>query len=263
MKLGILICDHVQEQLQAEFGDYQTMFKDVFSKINQAVCRPDSLTDSLVNSLTNNPATYPPITLNFFSVVDGEFPENIDVCDAYITTGSKYSINDDNPWIQQLIEFVKTLYSAKKGFVGICFGHQLIAKALGGKVIHSTKGWGIGIAESQVIKQQKWMKPYQASLNLIVSHQDQVIDLPTLSKNTEVLLTNDFCPNSMIQVDQHFLGLQGYPEFSAAYSFALMESRKDHIPKQCFNEGKKSLVHKADDLLVIQWIINFLQQTID
>lgn len=258
MRLGILLCDNVQEKLQTEFGQYRTMFETMFLKFNQA---PNQALNQAPNQAHDKPINQQ-INLKFFSVVDNEFPENIDDCDAYIATGSKYGVNDDNPWIQQLIEFVKVLYLAKKGFVGICFGHQLIAKALEGKVIRSSKGWGIGISNSQVTKQKKWMKPYQSSLNLIVCHQDQIINLPTLPTNLEVLLTNDFCPNSMIQVEQHFLGLQSHPEFSAAYSLALMDSRKDQIPAQRLNEGINSLNLKIDEQLIIQWIINFLRQTI-
>ncbi len=235
MKLGFLLCDHVQSQLQAEFGDYSDMFKQLL----------------LQNKV--------PLEVEFFSVIDGQLPESIDACDVYMTSGSKASVNDEYPWIYELERFVWQLFLAKKGFVGICFGHQLLAKALGGKVQYSKKGWGVGIAVSTVQKYKSWMQPQQNTINLIVSHQEQVSQLPP---GTEVLMGNEFCPYSMIQVDKHFLGLQGHPEFSSEYCFALMNTRKKNIGEQRFLLGVESLKYKADDELIFSWLLNFLMTTI-
>lgn len=233
MKLGILICDRVQPQLQTDYGDYPQMF------------------ERLLQSL---PA---PLELQYFSVIDNQLPEDIDVCDVYMTSGSKWGVNDDFDWIRNLEKFILQLHQAKKGFIGICFGHQLIAQALGGSVAKSDKGWGIGVASNQMIKQKAWMQPYQTNFDLVVSHQDQITELP---KDAEVLMGNDFCPFAMIQIGTHFLGLQGHPEFSHDYSLALMNSRKDRIPAERIELGKISLDKKTDEELAINWILQFLQQ---
>lgn len=235
MKLGVLVCDHVQPHLQADFGDYAAMFAAIIST-------------SAIK-----------VELQFFDVVNGEFPAHIDVCDCYITTGSKYGVNDDLPWLAQLTEFVVCLHRAKKGFVGICFGHQLIARALGGRVEKSAKGWGIGIAKANVVKNSQWMVPKSETINLVVSHQDQISTLPA---NAEVLLTSDFCPFSMFKVDEHFLGIQGHPEFTRIYSYALMDSRRDRIPAGIITTAIRSLSWQADDILMMKWLLQFLQQSI-
>ncbi|WDD96950.1 glutamine amidotransferase-related protein [Thalassomonas actiniarum] len=235
MKLGILLCDHVQEKLQVDFGGYP----DMFSKILLAV---DDQLDIV-----------------YYSAVDGELPSDINACDCYMTSGSKFGVNDELPWLNELEDFIRRLYREKKGFVGICFGHQLLARALGGKVQRSDKGWGIGVAAGEIVKQKSWMEPKQANLSLVVSHQDQISELPA---DTEVLLSNEFCPYSMIQLDDHFLGLQGHPEFSRIYSYALMNSRRDRIPGPRISAGVVSLEEPVDDLLTVRWLLNFLQQTI-
>ena len=176
-----------------------------------------------------------------------------------MSSGSKFGVNDDIPWIRALEDFVRSLYHAKKGFVGICFGHQLIARALGGQVQSAAAGWGIGIASSKVLQQKNWMQPAASSLNLVVSHQDQISQLP---KHANVLLSNPFCPYSMIQIDDHFLGLQGHPEFSQIYSYALMNSRRDRISAQTIRQAVLSLEQPSDDLLTMQWLLTFLQQAI-
>lgn len=236
MRLGILICDRVQEKLQTEFGDYPEMFLDIITSID------------------------PQIEVEFFSAIDRELPVDINACDVYMTSGSRWGINDDSIWIHELEDFIRQLYEGGKGFVGICFGHQLMAKLLGGRVSKSNKGWGIGIAFSEVVKPKSWMISPQVKLDLVVSHQDQIVELPP---QTQILLSNDFCPFSMIQINNHFLGIQGHPEFSRAYSLALMNSRKHLIPAPVIEIGANSLSHEVDDVLAMRWLLNFLQQTIN
>ena len=233
MKLGILICDQVQPQLQAEFGDYPDMFGDILHKVDST------------------------LEVVYFSAINQQLPEDIQACDAYMTSGSRFGVNDEQPWIRELEAFIRQLYKAGIGFAGICFGHQLIATSLGGRVEKSPKGWGIGIAFSDVAAPQSWMSPMKNNINIVVSHQDQITELPPES---QVLMGNDFCPYSMIKVSDNFVGIQGHPEFSREYSYALMDSRRDRISAARIEQGSASLVHQADDLLAMQWLVNFLKQ---
>jgi len=233
MKLGVLLCDHVQAALQKEFGDYIDMFE-------QAITAAD---DSIL--------------IVFYPVVDGIFPKDIDECDAYMATGSKASVNDDLPWIKQLERFFWQLFLLNKPLVGICFGHQMIAKALGGKVSLSAKNWGIGVTKAKVHAHKPWMLNHQDNIQLVVSHKEQISLLPP---ETQVLMGNSFCANGMIQVGAHFLGIQGHPEFSRAYCYALMQNRKESIAKSNFSRGINSLTLDVDDQLLMCWLLNFLQQ---
>jgi len=234
MTLGILQCDHVQAILQPEFGDYPAMFEAQFQLADEAV------------------------NIRFYPVIDGLFPQHIEECDAYICSGSKLGVNDEQPWIRQLEVFIRTLYTEGKGLVGICFGHQLIAKALGGEVERSPRGWGVGVAQSSCLLEQDWMQPKQDHIALVVCHQDQVCKLPL---GSQVLMSNEFCPYSMFQVDSHFLGMQGHPEFSTQFSSAIMALRRDKIPADTINTAMASLSKEADDKLVTLWILAFLRQT--
>ncbi|PHS18909.1 MAG: GMP synthase [Kangiella sp.] len=231
LKLGILICDHVNKLLQGEFESYPKMFDDLFSSVE----------DNL--------------DVKYYFVIDDQFPKNINECDAYMTSGSQFGANDDLPWIKKLIEFIQTLYHADKPFIGICFGHQLIAKALGGKVEKSTKSWGVGVHTSKIISQKNWMNKDFQEFNLIVSHQDQISQLPT---GAEVLASSEFCPYSMIQVGNHFIGLQGHPEFTLKYSESLMEVRKDRISSAVISKGQKSFLQPLHSKDVMQWLFDFL-----
>lgn len=236
MKLGILLCDEVQEQLQQEFGDYPAMFNELLQHVDNE------------------------LEIQYFSAINHELPEDIHMCDFYMTSGSRWGVNDDQLWIRKLEDFVRALYVAGIGFVGICFGHQLIVKSLGGRVDKSLKGWGIGIAISDVIATHTWMTETKSKINLVVSHQDQISELPP---QTQVLISNNFCPYSMIKVGHSFLGIQGHPEYSRQYSLALMDSRRARISASTIDAASATLTHEVDDVLVMQWMINFLKQVND
>jgi len=232
MKIGILQCDHVLEKLQPEFGDYPQMFTELMKTIDSG------------------------LELQIYNVQQGEYPADIDECDGYITTGSRHGVNDDLEWLKPLLAFMHQLDEAGKKFVGICFGHQLIAKAFGGKVEKSDKGWGVGVSFNEVLIKKPWMEPWQEGLDLVVSHQDQVSDLP---EDTEILAASNFCPYYMILYKNNFLSVQGHPEFSRDYSKALTGTRLDRIPSARVREAYHSLTAPVDAELMTTWILNFFR----
>ena len=234
MNLGILKCDSVSAQFVAEHGQYPEMF------------------DTLLRPADPN------LRLTVFDAERGELPTDIHAVDAYLITGSRHGVNDGFPWIAQLEDFVRTLHRAGKKVVGICFGHQLIAKALGGRVIKSPKGWGVGMSQNTMYRFKPWMEITPKQFNLLVSHQDQVVELPKLA---EVLAGSDFCPNYMMQIGPNMLTIQGHPEFTTEYSRDLMISREDSIDDVLFAKAIKSLELREDDALIAAWIVQFLSTT--
>lgn len=233
MILGILQCGRISESLAADHGSYPQMYAALFDPI------------------------YPKIQYLVFDVEQGCLPEDVDRADAYLISGSPHGVNDNLPWIEPLASFVRLLYRAKKKVIGICFGHQLIAHSLGGKVIKSPKGWGVGVSTNKILHLKSWMTPRVQQLNLIVSHQDQVIELPP---EAEVLASNPLCPYYMLQFGHHFLTIQGHPEYTKAYSKASLSARKERLTTQEFTGGIGSLSLPIDNLIAAQWIATFLQQ---
>ena len=230
MKIGILNCHCLEDKFASCYGQYPEMFQKMLTH-------------------TDHPFTY-----SIYNAFLGELPSHREECDAYLITGSSHGVNDGYPWIAALESFVRTLHQAQKKVIGICFGHQLIAKALGGKVSKSPHGWGVGISKNRILKQKPWMDPVRDSINLLLSHQDQVVELPS---DTHVLASNDVCPFYMIQIGNN-LTMQGHPEFSNDYAEALIKSRKAILGTECYEQALQSLQWDKDDLIVAQWITNFL-----
>jgi GMP synthase-like glutamine amidotransferase len=237
LKIGLLQCDHVVEELQPKHGDIPDLFQNLFRRFN----------------LLNTAA--PEVSLDVYDVTKGEYPDLTEKYAGFISSGSRYSVYDKEPWIIRFKEFVQTLYQQKKKFVGICFGHQMIAEALGGKCATSDRGWGIGVKQVAILKPKFWMKPESGSYHLIVSHEDQVATLPP---NSEIIGGNAHCPFSIYTVDKNFLGIQGHPEFTPAFTADLMAFRLDRIGRQGVDKAMATLSTPTDDVMITQWIINFM-----
>ena len=232
MKLGILQCDDVSPELQGQFGHYPEMF-----------------TKSLG-------AVEPSLLFEVFPVYQGVFPESPETCDAWLITGSKSGVYDKKSWISPLEDFVRQLYQKNIKTLGICFGHQLIAQALGGEVRKSKKGWGLGLTRQTIVQTRSWMTEQPGTLDLLVLHQDQVITVPG---EGEVLFNSDFCPNFGIQYGECFLSVQGHPEFSREYLTALINLRKGTIiPEKTVDAALASLSANNHSHLMNQWLVTFL-----
>lgn len=231
--LGILETGLVDVEFRKTYGDYPTMFIDLFKGVDK-----------------------PPIYKSY-CVIDGEYPAHIDECDAYLITGSKHDSFADEPWIIQLQDYVRELYAKRKKMLGICFGHQLLAHALGGKADRSDKGWGVGVYNSEIPADvnPSWLDGMR-SFNLNVTHQDQVASIPD---EATVLGHNPFCPYSAFFIADSVLCFQGHPEFSSEYTKTLMLSRQDRIPPPVLQKALDSLATPTDHLKIAQVMINFVR----
>ncbi len=228
MTVGLLECDHVLDKFQHIAGDYHQMFATLF----------------------------PAIEMVPFDVCNGHFPTSVNECDAYLCTGSKYSVYDDIDWIKELQRFVQELYACEKVYVGVCFGHQMLGEALGGKVEKASVGWCVGAHDFQVTQPEKWMIPFQSAYSLLMMCQDQIITLPP---DSTVLASTSGCPVSMVRVGPRMLGLQAHPEFPVAYERALLEDRIGRIGVEKVGIGVESLALPLDTERVGEWIGNFMR----
>ena len=232
MKLGILKTDQVRPEWVPDFGEYPDMFMKLLGQVA------------------------PSLEFRVYDVEQGEYPADIDEVDAYLITGSKSSVYDDKPWIPPLVDFVRELDRRRKKLVGICFGHQLVAHALGGKTEKSPKGWGVGLHTHHFNTAPAWHDQQALALDILVSHQDQVVKI---AAGATVLASSDFCENAVCQLGDHILTFQGHPEFVTAYSREIMEFRRQMIGEQTYAGGVASLAVAPHNERVAHWIVNFLK----
>ena len=223
MKLAILETGRPPEPLADQFGSYPDMFARLVG---------------------------PAFDIETFDVEKGELPEPA-AHHAYLLTGSPAGVYDPLPWIAPLMDFIRSANAQK--MIGVCFGHQVMAQALGGEVIKSPKGWAAGLNRYEVVHPQRWTNG-ERQIAIPASHQDQVVVQPP---NTNVVARSDFTPFAALAwSDRPAISFQFHPEFSVGYAKALIEKRFDRVNDP---EGAlASLDAPNDNQAVAGWIRNFL-----
>ncbi|HCH33022.1 MAG TPA: GMP synthase [Oceanospirillaceae bacterium] len=232
--VGLLLCDTMHDYLlDLSGGDYDHLYADCLSQAD----------DTLI--------------FKSYRTHLGELPSSTSQCDVWLISGSPNSVYNDLAWIKNLIDFVKQLTNANKPLVGICFGHQVIAAALGGKVEKSDRGWGLGMAQYAVSKPAQWMQPSLDRYNIWVFHEDQITQLPV---GAQILSGNDFCPAFLVQYNPVTMSIQGHPEFFKGFFTRVLGSDEFDSMPDIRAQGLANLEGEHDGPVLFSWIAEFLRQ---
>jgi len=192
-----------------------------------------------------------------FDTMLGRYPDSFDDYDAVLLTGSKADSFSNEPWVQELRRRVTALLQQRKKLLGICFGHQLIAHCLQAQVGRAPNGWGMGRMAYDWVGPTP-LKPGapDAPINLLASHQDQVLTLPT---GATLLARSDFCPIAAYAIDDHVFCVQPHPEFITAYSAYLLDKRRDRVGEARYAVARDELSLPHDGLDVARFMQKFVE----
>lgn len=229
-KIGILNADFVRPELVGTYGDYPYMFTELLKSVD------------------------PSIETIAYDVMLDKYPADIDEVDAFLITGSKFSVYDDEEWIHRLGAFVVQLNERKKKLLAICFGHQLVAHFLGGKTAKSDRGWAVGVQHCAVTEDLAGNASSGESLYLLASHQDQVVKV---ADGAVTIASNEYCPHVMTRLGNHTLTLQWHAEFNKDYFKELLNLRRDILGEDNFQTALDSLSLPIDNQKFARWAIDF------
>ncbi|MCO5586431.1 hypothetical protein L7F22_040371 [Adiantum nelumboides] len=239
-KLAILLSGHASEYIRKTHGGVTVLIKNMLSDVGE--------------------------TWDTFHVVDGEFPSDDDLYkyEGFIITGSFEDAHGTKPWVLRLCEVVRKAYKLNKKLLGICFGHQVICRALGGKTGRATHGWELGL-KKVVLADAMLLKSYahqlSLSLTILEAHQDEVFELPP---GGEVLASSETTRIEIFGMGNQVLGVQGHPEFTEDIALDILNSysKKHGIPEGVVCRAKLSLQEsKADSQMLRQMCKSFIKAT--
>lgn len=223
-KIGILKCGHAPEELVNEHGHYGDMFEDMLGA---------------------------DFDTQVWSVVDNQLPESIKDADGWLITGSRHGVYEDHAWLAPLEQFLREAFAAKQPIVGVCFGHQVLAQALGGKVEQFEGGWSVGNVQYQ-------LDGWEGGARIHAYHQDQVIEPPA---EAVTLGSTDFCAHAFLGYGEHAFTMQPHPEFSDAFLRELVLTRgSKSLPPEIHAAALNSVDNTLDSPDMARCIVAFFHQ---
>lgn len=235
MIIGILMCGTPHISIVNSYGNCGKIFHSFLNSINLE------------------------IQVKCFDCTTSQFPtqEDYQELDGFIITGSKYSSYDDKvnniEWISQLKSKVREMDQKKIKLVGICFGHQIIAESLGGKVIKNSLGWEVSVSQIHTSKLGKQLLK-QETLFIQEMHKDIVSNIE--GTGLQEIAYNDYGIQGMIK-DKHIFTLQGHPEYNSTIIDTLLVLRKKIIPDNIYQRGRNNVNLFTDTRLLASVIIDF------
>jgi len=209
MKIGILQTGHAPDILLPDTGDYDAMMARMLDGQG--------------------------FDFETYAVVDQEFPESPHAADGWLITGSKHGAYEDHPWLPPLEELIRAIHAANLPMVGICFGHQIIAQALGGKVVKHPDGWRVGATQYEI---------EGSPLTLNAWHQDQVIEAPD---GAEIIGRAEGCDIAAMRIGERIYTVQPHPEYGAAFMQGLLDHRAPGVVPDPLSDHARGLLSTPTD----------------
>jgi GMP synthase-like glutamine amidotransferase len=233
MRLGLLLVGHVAATSTDIAGDYPELFARLLGS---------------------------DIELVRYDLDEDRFPDSGRECDGWLLSPSRCSVYDAHPWIASAEDLLRELLATERPYVGICFGHQLVAQALGAPVRRAADGWQVGVHDYEIVTPREWMRPSRDSVALVASHEDQVLTVPD---GAELLARTTGCPIAGLTIGERAWTLQPHPEFVPELADDLLSRRVELIGADKVRAARATLARPLDRSVIADWITAFFAGAVD
>ncbi|KAL4281444.1 hypothetical protein GQ457_03G003960 [Hibiscus cannabinus] len=203
-RFAVLLCAEDSDYVKKMYGGYYGVFVEMLAEEGE--------------------------TWDVFKVANGEFPDDDEIADfdGFVITGSCNDAHGNDAWICKLIALLNRLDSLNKKVLGICFGHQILSRALGGKTGRALSGWDIGVTSIHLSSSSSKLfssLKIPTTLSVIECHRDEVRELPP---KAEVIAWSEKTSVEMFRYGDHMLGIQGHPEYTKDILLHLIDRLLQH-----------------------------------
>lgn len=226
-RIGLLLVGHIDAGSLHVGGDYPELYKSILE--------PED------------------IEITTYECDNGQMPDSLNEQDGWLCSPSRLSVYEDHAWLRDVEQLLRDMVATEKPYVGICFGHQLMAQALGATVKKADYGWGIGAKHYEIVEQQSWMDSSD-EIVLAASHQDQVQNLPN---GARLLAKSDYCPIGGMLIGERAWTLQVHPEFTPALADNLLATRLQLFGEDKAAAARATLSEPLQQARVAKWISRF------
>lgn len=224
MKIGILQCGHTPDAVRAAHGDYDALFHKIFEDDGFA--------------------------FETFNVVDMEFPSGPAEAEGWLVTGSRHGAYEDHPFTSPLEDLIRAIHAAARPMIGICFGHQIIAQAMGGRVVKFDGGWAIG--------RHNYSFDGLGDVALNAWHQDQVITRP---EGARTIASSPFCAHAALVYGDRILTVQPHPEIRNPVVASYIDAFRgtERYPADLLERAAAVVDDPNDEARIAAMLANFLR----
>jgi GMP synthase-like glutamine amidotransferase len=276
LRLLILEADTPQPDTEAKYGGYGGVFTALLTAAAEAMDPPRKLSEVATvtaHNIVEDMHAYPPL----------------DEVDAILITGSRHTAYEDDPWILKLVEYTRqAIDSGRIRVVGVCFGHQIVGRAMGARLGRSDKGWEVAVTEvdltdkgKDIFKLDKMVSlSRRCHFSLVTSrlfptritcadvnnslqrihqmHRDVVLEYP---KGSIPLGGNDICPVQAMYSPGRYITVQGHPEFTEEIVSEILTNRHKAgiFTDDMYDEAMKRAPNEHDGVKIAKAFLDFMR----
>ncbi|ERF68940.1 hypothetical protein EPUS_08174 [Endocarpon pusillum Z07020] len=208
LRLAILECDSPPPNADAKYGGYGGVFTTLLRYGAELLGKPDleAMLQISKYQIQLDPDNYP----------------KLEDVDAILLTGSRYNSFEDAPWIKKLVDFTAEILKQDRiRLIGVCFGHQIIGRAMGVKVGRNEAGWEAAVDDFDLSERGKQLFGKE-KLSIHQMHRDIIYYYPD---GVEQLGSSPVCAVQGMYKKGHLITVQGHPEFNEEIMTELLRVR--------------------------------------